>query len=41
MWTIAESPTRHDLMLDDPDLTTRLVLDSLAGSVFARACVLR
>jgi pimeloyl-ACP methyl ester carboxylesterase len=32
LWTIAECPTGHDLMLDDPDLTTRLLLDSLAVS---------
>ena len=32
MWTIAECPTGHDLMRDDPGLTTRLLLDSLAVS---------
>lgn len=26
LWTIVEAPTGHDLMLDDPDLTSRLLL---------------
>lgn len=25
LWTIVEAPTGHDIMLDDPDLTARLL----------------